>query len=159
MDISWVAERTDYWDAIGVAAYGLVFALLESVLIWVVVLLLGFLLTKNWIERKRITLLGVLVVLAALWAMFGQLYFLLNWSFPNNLIQFLAGQSHPLRLLYVFYLAVVSFTVMLFAYFAIFSEKFQGVFIALVERLSALMGLYVFLDLTSIIIVLVRNIG
>ena len=40
-DISWVAERTNLWDAIGVLGYGLVFALVESILIFLVLALLG----------------------------------------------------------------------------------------------------------------------
>ena len=59
MDISWVAERTNYWDAVGVAAYGLMFSLFESVLIWALMILMGFLLPKNWPESKRIVFLGV----------------------------------------------------------------------------------------------------
>lgn len=159
MDISWVAERTNYWDAIGVAAYGLIFALFESILIWAALILMGFLLPKSWPESKRIVLLGVLVVMTALWTILGQVYFLLEWSFPPGIVQFLAGQTHPLRYLYLGYLVVVAFTVSIAVYFAIFHEKFQLVFISLIERLSPLMVLYVFLDLVSIIIVLIRNLG
>jgi hypothetical protein len=159
MDISWVAERTNYWDAVGVAAYGLMFILFESVLIWVVLILIGLILPRKWPERKRTVLLGVLVLVTALWAMFGQSYFLLEWSFPQNIIQFMARQSHPLRFLYAGYFVVTGFTVMLAAYLAIFSDKFQGAFIGLIERLSVLMGLYIFLDVVSIIIVITRNLG
>ncbi len=159
MDISWVAERTNFWDAIGVAAYGLIFALFESLLIWAVLILMGFLLTKSWSESKRIVLLGVMVVVTALWAILGQIYFLLEWSFPSGIIQFLAGQSHPLRFLYLGYFMVVAVTVSIAVYFAIVSEKFELAFISLIERLSPLMVLYVFLDVVSIIIVLIRNLG
>ena len=40
-DISWLAERTNFFDALSVISYGLVFALFESLLLLVVVLLLG----------------------------------------------------------------------------------------------------------------------
>ena len=159
MDISWVAERTNYWDAIGVAAYGLMFAFLESVLVWIVLIVMGFFLSLKWPESKRIVLLGVFSVVTALWAILGQLYFLLEWSFPKGIVLFLAGQSHPLRILYAGYFVVVSAIVLLAAYIAIFSDKFQKGFISLIERLSTLMGLYLFLDVVSIIIVLIRNLG
>jgi hypothetical protein len=157
MDISWVAERTNYWDAIGVAAYGLMFALLESLLVWAVLIVMGFLLTKKWSERKRIVLLGVFSIVTALWAILGQMYFILEWSFPSGIIGFLAGQAHPLRILYLGYFVVIGIVVLLAAYFAIFSEKFQKGFITLIERLSTLMGLYLFLDMVSVIIVVIRN--
>jgi hypothetical protein len=159
MDISWVAERTNYWDAIGVASYGLMFALVESLLLWGLLVLAGFILPKAWPESKRITLLGILIISAALWAMLGQLYFLLELSFPKSLIDFLAGQAHPLWFLYAGLLAVVGLTVLLLAYFAVFSEKFQRGFTVLIEHLSPLMGLYVFLDGVGILIVLIRNLG
>ena len=159
MDISWVAERTNYWDAVGVAAYGLMFALFESLLIWGMLVGIGFLLPKAWPESKRTTLLGVLVILTALWAMMGQLYFIWELSFPKALAKFLATQSHPLWFLYGGLLIVVSLTIFLVAYFAIFSEKFQRGFISLIERLSTLMGLYIFLDVVGILIVLIRNLG
>ena len=159
MDISWVAERTNYWDAVGVAAYGLMFALFESLMVWGVMILMGFLLPRSWSESKRTVLLGIFILVIALWAMFGQLYFMLEWSFPESIIQFLVRQAHPLRLLYAGYLAVIAFTVVLAAYFAVFSGKFERAIITIIERLSTLMGLYVFLDVISIVIVLIRNIG
>ena len=93
-DFSWVAERTNAWDAIGVAAYGMLFALFEGLVVFLVAVLLGFLVPRIWNE-KRIALLSVLVLITALWAMMGQLYFLWNIPFPEGLIRFLAGSDHP----------------------------------------------------------------
>ena len=154
-----MAERTNYWDAVGVAAYGLMFALVESLLIWVILILMGFILPQKWSESKRMVLLGALIVVTALWAMIGQLYFLLEWSFPSSSILFLARQSHPLRILYAGYLVVATISVVLVAYLAVFSDRFQRMFVSLIDRLSTLMGLYLFLDMASIIIVLIRNLG
>ena len=159
MDLSWIAERTNYWDAIGVAGYGLMFALFESLLIFAVLVLIGFVLPKNWKESKRVTLLGALMLVTAIWAMLGQLYFLLELSFPIGVIQFLTGQEHPLWFLYGGFLIVVFPTVLLSAYFAAFSEKFQNAFLAIMDRLSPLMGLYLFLDVVGIVIVIIRNLG
>ena len=47
-DISWLTERTNAWDAIGVASYGMVFAFVESVVIFLVLALLGLLTPKQW---------------------------------------------------------------------------------------------------------------
>lgn len=159
MDISWVAERTNFWDAIGVASYGLLFALFESLLIFGVLYLCGWILPKNWEERKRIALLGTLIIVATIWAMIGQLYFLLDMSFPEKGIHFLVGQEHPLWILYGGLFIIVAPTVMLAAYFAAYSEKFQKIFLSIVDRLSPLMGLYIFLDMGGIVIVIIRNLG
>jgi len=159
MDISWIAERTNYWDAIGVASYGLMFALFESLLFFGILVLIGFIFPKSWNESKRITLLGSLILLTTIWAMLGQLYFLLEISLPVGIIQFLASQAHPLWILYATLLILVAPTVMLVAYFAAYSEKFQRAFLTLIDRLSPLMGLYLFLDVVGIVIVIIRNLG
>jgi hypothetical protein len=56
-------------------------------------------------------------------------------------------------------LVIVTPTVALPAWAAFRSEKFQRGFLALLDRLSILMGLYIFLDLASIVIVIIRNLG
>jgi hypothetical protein len=68
-DISWVAERTNFGDAIGVVSYGMVFAFLESLLIFVL----------------------------SLWAMTSQLYGLQAWNNPNTITTLAAGSTHPPR--------------------------------------------------------------
>ena len=102
----------------------------RQTLVWVVLIFVGFILPKKMIESKRIVLLGVFAVSAALWGILGQLYFILEWSFPHGIILFLSGQAHPLRFLYAGYLLVVGMTVLLAAYVAIFSERFQRGFIS-----------------------------
>ena len=41
-DFSWVTERTNSWDALGVVSYGLIFALIESVAVFLVALVARF---------------------------------------------------------------------------------------------------------------------
>ena len=159
MDLGWIAERTNFGDAIGVAAYGLSFALLESLLFFGLMVLAGFLFPKSWPEPQRISVLGTLILMPLIWAMLGQLYFLLELSAPIGLSRFLAGQAHPLWLLYGGLGLVVGPTVALAVFAALRLEKFQKGFLALVDRLGVLMGLYIFLDLVSIIIVIIRNFG
>ena len=65
-DFSWVSERTNSWDAVGVVSYGLVFAFIESLMIFLIATLMGFLISQKWEEKQRITLLGTLVTIARL---------------------------------------------------------------------------------------------
>ena len=90
-DFSWVSERTNSWDAIGVVSYGLLFAFIESVIVFLVFTLLGFLVSKKWTEDQRIALLGSLVTIASLWAIAGYLFFMLKVNIPGTTILFLAG--------------------------------------------------------------------
>lgn len=62
-DFSWVTERTNAWDAVGVVSYGLLFAFVESLIIFCIMALLGFLVSSKWDEPRRIALLSTLILL------------------------------------------------------------------------------------------------
>ena len=157
-DFSWVSERTNSWDAIGVVSYGLIFAFVESVVVFLVAVLLGFLISKTWGEDLRIALLSSLVLVASLWAMGSYLFFMLQVSISGELFDFLVSLAHPLRFLYVVSLAAVSLTVALPTYLILRSEKVLQGMRGLFERLSLLTLFYLFFDLVGLVIVIVRNI-
>jgi hypothetical protein len=157
-DFSWVTERTNSWDAVGVVSYGLIFAFIESVVVLLVALLLGFLVSKKWGEDRRITLVGTLAFITSLWAIVSYLYFMLQVSVPGNTILSIASMSHPLRFLYAFSLAVVGLTVALPAYFVLQSEKFMQGVRAFFERISTLTLFYLFFDFVGLVIVIIRNV-
>ena len=115
-DISWLTERTNLWDAIGVVSYGMIFAFVESVMIFLVLALLGLILPAQWYSDRRIAFLSLLILLTSVWGMISQL--LLVWSFPLPIqaIQFLRSSNHPLRMLYAACLVVVAPTILLPVY-------------------------------------------
>jgi hypothetical protein len=157
-DFSWVTERTNSWDAIGVVSYGLVFAFIESLVVFLVAVLLGFLVSKKWGEDRRIALVGILVFITSLWAIVSYLYFMLNWSLPGETILFMASLAHPLRFLYAVCLVIVTPTVVIPAYFVLRSEKFLAGVQGLFERLSLLTVFYLVFDFAGLVIVVIRNI-
>lgn len=158
-DLSWLTERTNAWDAIGVAAYALVFAFIESVVVFLVIALLGFLVSRRWDEERRIALLSVLVFIVALWAMAGQLFFLLAISIPGGLIGFMAGTAHPLRVLYAAALALVTPTVLVPALLILRSGRASQLVRGLIERVSLLTMFYLLFDVIGLVIVVIRNIS
>ena len=156
-DFSWVSERTNAWDAIGVLSYGMVFAFVESLAVTLAAVLLGFLISRQWEQGRRIALLSTLVLIAALWAMAGQLYFLWGISIPGTILGFLAGTGHPVRVLYAVGLALVTPTVLIPAYLVLESDR---VFQAVQEfsgRLALLAGLYLLIDAVCLVILVARN--
>ena len=157
-DFSWVAERTNAWDAIGVLAYALVFAFAESLVVFLAAVLLGFLFPRRWEEGKRIALLSILVLVTTLWAMLGQLYFLWNLSLPDQAILFLAQTGHPLRILYAAILVVVIPTVLIPTYLVLRSDRSTRFILGLTERLSLLASIYLLLDGAGLVVVVIRNI-
>ena len=158
-DIQWMTERTNFWDALGVASYAMVFAFLESLLLFLILTLLGFLVPTQWTRETRIALLTVLFLILSVWAMLSQLYFLAAVQTPGWLIFLMARTGHPVRILYALALILVTPTLALPAWLALRSEKFLKSVNSLIERLSLLSGLYLFFDVVGLIIVIIRNLA
>ena len=146
------------WDAIGVGAYGLAVALVESVFLFLVVFLLGFLISTRWGQVKRISLMGTLAIIVSIWAILGQLYFLLGWLLPATFVHTLANTAHPLRILYLIALTIVGLSVLLPVYAQLKSDKLNQMTYRSFDRLAMLVALYLVLDFASIVIILIRNI-
>lgn len=158
-DIPWMSERTNLWDAIGAASYGLLLAFSESVLIFLAVVLLGLVIPRSWDPERRTALLGMLVLLVSLWAMVSQLLFLWDVSLPAQALAFLRGSRHPLRILYAASLVIVTPTILLPVYLLVRTERMVALMQDLMERLSLLSLLYLFFDLLGLVVVLIRNIS
>jgi hypothetical protein len=156
-DLSWLIERSNLWDAIGVASYGMIFAFAESVLVFLVALILGFLISKHW-HQQRVALLIILVLITALWSMAGQLHALSGMSFPIWFLNFLVQQEHPVRVLYLLSLLLVSLTVLPPTYLILKSNKALRFVRELIDRLSLLAILYLLFDIVGLVIVIIRNI-
>ena len=157
-DISWLTERTNAWDAVGVVSYGLVFAFLESVIIFLVVALLGYLASERWDQDRRIALLTILVLVSAFWAMLSQLYFLAEFSLPGPIIALLVQSSHPLRVLYAAIWVIVALSVIAPVLLVLRSDRAFRFVRGMIERLSLLTMFYLFLDVVGLAIVIIRNV-
>jgi len=156
-DLSWVTERTNAWDAVGLASYGMLFALVESLLAFFVVVLLGLVMPKHWDDDRWISFLSLLFLITAVWGMIGQLLFLWNIQLPSQAMKFLVGSRHPLRWLYGGSLVIVLATVVLPVYLFFRSSKFSLLVQDFTDRLSVLTIFYLLFDLAGFTIVLIRN--
>ncbi len=158
-DISWLTERTNLWDAIGVVSYGMIFAFVESIVIFLVLALLGLILPAQWYSDRRIAFLSLLILLTSVWGMISQLLFVWNVSLPVQAVQFLRSSAHPLRILYAACLIVVIPTILVPVYLFVKSKKSIAFMQDLMERLSLLTIFYLFFDFIGLIIVVIRNIN
>lgn len=157
-DLSWMAERTNFGDALGGGAYALLFAFVESLIFFLVMTLLGFLVSTAWDQDRRVVLVTVLYWIAALWSMTGQLYFLTQFQAPDWFLGFLIQNGHPVRVMYALAFFLVAPTVALPAWLILRSEKLVKSINSLIERLSLLSAFYLFFDLVGLVFVIVRNV-
>jgi len=158
MDVSWLTERTNMWDAIGVASYGMVFTFVESVLVFAVLALFGLLIPAKWSEERRIALLTIFILVTAIWAMNNQTYFIFGGHLSEKMIHYIAGLKHPLRFLYATTLAIVFPSIAIPTYLVLKSDRFFGLVWGLMDRLSLLTMFYMFFDFIGLVIVIFRNI-
>ncbi len=155
-DIGWLTERTTLWDAIGVLAYGMVFAFTESVLIFIGIVILGFLVPKKWNEQ-RIALLSMLILVLATWSMLDQTLFILNIKLPVSISQFLLSTRYPIRYMLISIAPVIFLTFALPAYYILQSDKGFRAAKNITERIKLLSMLYLFFGFIGLIIVIIRN--
>lgn len=156
-DMSWLTDRTNAWDAIGVLSYGLLFALVESAVLFIAVAALGFLLPRRWEPERRVAVLGVFALVLSLWAIVAQLFFLLNMRLSGGVVAFLVASPHPLWVIYGVLIGVVSATFAL----PLWAMGRPGGSLkpvgALMEKLGLLAMFYLLFDAAALVIVVIRN--
>ena len=157
-DFSWVAERTNVWDAIGLLSYAVVFALVETTGIFFIVALLGFLVPHRWDTDTRLALIGNLFLVVVVWSILGQVYSLLGYPLPKWVIDFLVSTNHPLRTLWGGVILFSAISAIVPTVLIIRSGKLKGMIIETFDRISLLSSVYVFFDLVGIVIIVIRNV-
>lgn len=157
-DFDWITARTNSWDAVGVASYGLLYAAIESVVFFLCIALIGFLVSVKWTENRRVALMSVLALLLSLWSMFNMLSFLNDWQTPAWLVNFAISTGRPLVALYIFAFVLVVPTVLLPVFFILKSDGLLKGIQEGIERLSLLMLLYLFFDAVAVVVIIIRNI-
>ena len=160
-DFSMLIGRTSLWGAVGVMSYGLLFALIESVFVFLVAAVLGFLVSTRWDEPQRVALLGTLAMLATFWIMLSQVWMMWDYQSPGQSALFILQSQHPLRWLFVWtgiLLAGVVVSLLAPALLILRSRGFFNFIQAVLDRTGFLTGFYLFLDALAFIVVLVRNV-
>jgi hypothetical protein len=156
-DVSWVTERTNSWDAVGVVSYGMMFTLIETVLLFGIFVLLGYLVRPPWNPEQRVTLLSLLVLLLSLWAILEQLFFLVGVTIPGWFVRLALIGGHPLRNLYALAIVLVAVTIAVPVWLLLRTRRMYAGMRAVMDRLSILSVFYLLLDVVGVVIVIVRN--
>jgi len=135
--------RLSAWELAGVIGYALVEALLESCILWLVLVALGFVLPRKWLADKFVALSSILVWLLAAWVVLVQFIFgrILQWG--------------PAKMVPGLFLVVISFGL---AYWLVQRyERLEGWIKRLVQGLVVLTYLYMVFDLLGLVVVILRN--
>jgi hypothetical protein len=140
---AWIL-RLSYWELAGVISYTLLFALVESLIVLVFLIILAALLPARIFRDKFVSISTIFVFLAALWIIPVRIY--------ENTIR----SWGMIGLLGVLFLALISF---LISYLVVLkSKKVDQIINSLMQRVTLLAYVYVFIDIVAVIIVFSRNI-
>ena len=140
---AWLRQMS-LWDLIGVVSYSQMFALFESVVIVLPLVLLSALLPAGWFRDKFVALATGIVYLSVVWFIFAHINdpTLRSWG---------PGQFLP-------WIGLFLFSQVLFVSLIHYSHKLQSIIVALVDRLAVLSIVYLFIGLISVLIVVIRNV-
>lgn len=163
-NVAWVATRTRWWDALGYSAYAMMYALIESFLIFLVAVPIFFMLKKNRSAEKALAVTAMTyLVIVALWIFRAIMINKTGYEFfLDRYINDLADEGKwRLRYRYGAVLlasGLLGLPVALTAFLTNRSEKIGRGVRSLIDRIEILMYLILFLDVVGIILVIVRNI-
>jgi hypothetical protein len=156
-DVGWVAEGRTINGAVGFSAYVLTYTLVESLILFCGILLVGLLISKKWSKDQRLVSLGLVAMVLATWSIIEQIILVL---LLDKMIAALAGftwlGSSP-WIGYTILAAIITLSFALPVYLVLRSEKFSKAAMSIFDRLILLSGFYLFFDVVAIIILIVRN--
>jgi len=161
-DVDWISQRTNLGDAIGVGAYAMVFAFLESLAYFILIVLLGLILPWGWKSKKVFAHLGYISLWIPLWPILQQLFWYKNIAQPDFLIEWLLSTGHPLWYLAAgagLFIIILDESLVVPIYFIGNKRRVEERMINLLGRISLLSTFYIILDVLSLVIIIIRNSG
>lgn len=137
--------RLSVWDLVGVIAYTLNFALIESVLVLIMLLLLSVVFPAKFIRDKFVVFSTVIVFITSIWFEFVHIFAPTIWL--EGEIKFISSVIILITCIAGIYLAVLR------------SERVKIIIQSLVERISVLILIYLTVTFLFTLIVITRNLS
>jgi len=139
---SW-ALRLGLFELVGVASYPLVFALLESILVGLFIILLSLVLPRKVLGVDFVTQAAIFIFFLAI---------------LSGLMHFSVELISNFRMFTLGLILIIIIIASLFSYLAGRSMKYRNAVRNLLSRVNVLSGIYIFIDLVGLSIILFRNI-
>lgn len=141
---AWIL-RMSTWDLVGAISYTQAFALIESIIVFLLILVLALILPERFFRNKFLTLTAMIVSISTFW--FALAHYNVESIRTWKMNQFLMW-------------AVIFGSTLILSYVMVQRFEKMGVAIdTVVKSVSLLSFLYMFIGLMGLIIVVVRNIA
>lgn len=138
---SW-ALRLGLFELLAVTSYPLVFALLESILVWLFLILLSLVLPRKVLGIDFVTQAAI---------------FIFSLAILSGLMHFYVELIFNYRLYTLVFILIISSIASLLSYMAGRSMNYGNAIRNLLSRVNVLSGIYIFVDLVGLSIILFRN--
>ncbi len=140
---AWILRLTT-WELIGVIAYTQAYALLESLVVLIILVVLGLLLPARLFRKKFIAYSTMLVLITTIWAVLAH--------YNDGYIR-LMDFLHFLPWLGLYFLSIGIGYLLVWRY-----DRVASSIQAILERIMVLSFIYVFIAIFSVFVVIFRNI-
>ena len=158
-DFSWLVKSRNVWDSIGVGSYELIFVFFESILIFGIMILLGYFLPKQWIEKKRNVFLATFYMTISFWLIIYKIYEHYQDMLTHKpFFQLFIYSNNSLKNIYITILILAFFSVFITLYIVIKCMGVINFLSKIYERFSILSACYIFFDVIGAIVIIIRNI-
>lgn len=141
---AWIL-RMSMWEMIGVIAYTQVFALFESLILFILILLAAIILPGNLLRNDIAISSALIMFVLSIWLVI--LHYNSDWIFSRNL---------PILAIW---LGTLLGTLILLLLLSRRLKPIQDRIVNIMSRFAVLAALYLVIDALSVLIVLVRNIS
>jgi hypothetical protein len=135
--------RLNYWDLIGVIAYTQVYALVESLVVFLVLIIFAAILPAKLLRDKLVALGTMFVTISSLWFVLAH--------YNDELIRNWGAKE--------FFIVMLAFLVSIFIPYVLIQRysKIAVIIDKLMGRIAVLSFAYVFVDVICIFIIVIRN--
>lgn len=159
-NFDWIARRTVFGDAIGYGAYSLSFALLESLLIFLVVVPIFLILRKKQGSDIAKAIIGTVFFIVTIWMIIYQIdkvnNFFIQATIENIVTTYNLRYRYKIGL--VFSAAgIIALTIGFPPFLVRRSNKLESIILDFFQQLELISYLYLFFDVIAIVIVIIRN--
>lgn len=157
-DVPWVSRRTNLWDGIGFASYGLLYTLLESALLLGFIALLSVLTPRQWSKSLRFTILTVIAFALASWSILEQLILIVLHDRLRIYATANPWLISPVWLPQALMAGTIALTTA--AAFLLLRNvpTVRQAMDNFLDRVAMLSGLYLLLDAAGLVVIIVRNV-
>lgn len=161
-DVAWIADRTQVIDAFSYAAYSLLFALVESMVVFLILMILSPLAYSYWKKDEMAAAMISLYYVVVLWAVALQIYYYYKEKIPelDDVIVnkfFIGGALITQWMLMIVLFLLVIASVILPVVMLQRWHRFAPAMNEFISRVTVLTSFYLVFDLFGICLILIRN--